>query len=357
MKVGFITFHNGSNYGAALQAFALQEAEKILGNEVYLINYDNRFISKGLDCVRFGFSVLGLYSFLTDIINYSTNGRKIKRFKDFFDRYYTLSALKTASQLKSTEESSDLGISGSDQIWNPNLNNKVDDIYFLNFGNFKNKISYGSSLGNYSFDNSKYNSQIKEYLSCYDRLSTREKSAKLGEIIGKPVTNVCDPTLLLDKNNWEKKLEIRRLNPDYLLVYSLTDSDHVLDIAKQIADKRGLKVVCIGRSVHQHKGVNYILDAGSKEFVELFFNAGYVVTNSFHGTAFSINFNKQFLSIKHPKSPERAEHILFVTGLQSRLITQDSDIFKEDIDPTLFDIANKSLDELRAKSYRFLEGK
>lgn len=93
MKVGIITFHNGSNYGAALQSFALQEAEKKICNDVYIINYDNHFISKGLDRIRFGFSLLGIYSFFSDIFNFNCNGRKIANFQ----KYLSISRFKTCS--------------------------------------------------------------------------------------------------------------------------------------------------------------------------------------------------------------------------------------------------------------------
>ena len=114
--------------------------KKKLGNDVYVINYNNRFISKGLDRFRFALSTLGFYYLAYDIINYFSNGRKIVRFKKFFDDYYNLTPLMDANALKSYNVHYDIGMSGSDQIWNPLLNNRVDDIYFLNFGYFTHKV-------------------------------------------------------------------------------------------------------------------------------------------------------------------------------------------------------------------------
>lgn len=354
MKVGIITFHNGSNYGAALQSFALQEVEKKLGNEVFLINYDNRFISKGLDRVRFGFSILGLYSCFIDLLNYKSNRRKIEKFKEFFRNYYSLTHLMNSDALKTTNFYFDLGISGSDQIWNPLLNKGVDDIYYLNFGSFRYKISYASSLGNYKFDNENFNDLIKRYLQSYLKVSTRESSDKLERLIGKKIFNVCDPTLLLSKEEWANSLGISENISPYILVYSLTDSDNVIKIAHLIAKKKNLKIINIGKAIYHYNDVRCVLDAGPKEFVELFYNASYVVTNSFHGTAFSINFKKQFVSVKHPKSPERAEHILSVTGLLSRLVSPHIIEFPNDMEESSIDDAMKALGKIRTESYQFL---
>ena len=257
--------------------------------------------------------------------------------------------------LKTTNIYFDLGISGSDQIWNPLLNKKVDDIYYLNFGKFRYKISYASSLGNYKFDSESFNDLIKRNLQSYLKISTRENSAKLERLIGKKVFNVCDPTLLLSKEEWANRLGINENISPYILVYSLTDSDNVIKIAHLIAKKKNLKIINIGKTIYHYNDVRCVLDAGPKEFVELFYNASYVVTNSFHGTAFSINFKKQFLSVKHPKSPERAEHILSVTGLLSRLVSPQIIEFPNDMEEGLINDTTKTLEKIRAESYQFLK--
>ena len=354
MKVGIVTFHNGSNYGAALQCFALQEAEKKLGNDVYVINYNNRFISKGLDRFRFALSTLGFYYLAYDIINYFSNGRKIVRFKKFFDDYYNLTPLMDANALKSYNVHYDIGMSGSDQIWNALLNNRVDDIYFLNFGYFTHKVSYASSLGNYQLDNEEYNRSIIQLLSNYDRVSTRENSKLLESLINRAVYNVCDPTLLLCKEEWAEKLKLRKRQSKFLLIYALTDQDRVIEIARLISKEKSLPILFLGKTKRKYSGITCINDAGPKEFVELFYNAEYVVTNSFHGTAFSINFHKQFVSVKHPKSPERALHILKVTNLESRLVMSGTVANILDVEPAEFQAATCALEKLRNESYKYL---
>lgn len=355
MKVGIITFHNGSNYGAALQAFALQEAEKEIGNEVYIINYNNRFISKGLDKIRFDFSLLGIYSLLSDLINYHSNGKKIANFQKFFNDFYNLTPLMSYADLKKNKDHYDIGISGSDQIWNPLLNRKVDDIYFLNFGSFSHKISYASSFGNYKFDNDCINQHFLCLLKEFDKISTREKSLELETVISRKVYNVIDPTLLLSKKQWVNKLRIKNsTNEKYLLTYIMTNEKEVMNIAKCKASEYDLKIWNIGKLNGFYSGVRCICDAGPKEFVELFYNADYIVTNSFHGTAFSINFSKQFLSVVHPKSPERAKHILKMTGLESRLVSIDDFSSVNTISNEKFKQVSIILDEIRNDSFKYL---
>lgn len=319
-EVGIITFHNGSNYGAALQTFALQEALRDISDNVMIINYDNRFISKGLDTIRFDLSVRGIYYALTDVLNLKTNSTKIKRFKSFFNQYYILSELMDKEKLHKNGVNFDVGISGSDQIWNSILNNGVDDIYFLNIPGLKKKCSYASSIGSYKFDNLDYNEKICKLLKSYTNISVRENGELISAVINQEVRTVCDPTLLLSKGEWERKLSLKVSEEKYLLIYAMTDFQNVTEYAIKAAKKRNLKIKYIGTPVKKYKNIEYIKDAGPKEFVDLFFNEDYVVTNSFHGTAFSVNFGRQFVSLKNPKNPERAMYFLGSIKAEGRLV-------------------------------------
>lgn len=353
-KIGIITFHNGSNYGAALQTFALQEAIKKNSKNVMIINYDNKFISKGLNRVRVELSLHGIYYLIYDLTSFFSNGKKIKRFKKFFEEYYCLTQLMSKECLKKSDLKFDLGISGSDQIWNPLLNDGVDDIYFLNFGAIKEKISYASSFGNYKFDDDLINNKVEKLLKDYKCISTRENAKKLEELIKKDVENVCDPTLLLTKEEWYESLSINeKKDKKYLLVYALADFDHVIRIAKIIAKDKKLDIIYIGKTLKPHLHVKMVTNAGPKEFVEYFYNAEYIVTNSFHGTAFAVNFNKQFISVRHTKSPERAEHLLKLFDLEDRLLIDDK-INNNTISDDKYISVNCKLNDLRTQSYEFL---
>ncbi len=319
MKIGIITFHNGSNYGAALQTLALQEAIKKRNQKVQVINYKNRFIMQGLDKIRFKWSIRGVYFLLTDICNYRVNKKKISRFREFFKRY-DCTKLLNKQELKQEDLDFDVIVSGSDQIWNPLLDSGYDDIYFGCICNAKKKVSYGSSIGNYRLNDEKLNEELRKLLLDYDCISVRENAQDISKVIGREVVDVCDPTILLDKNEWKELLELRKKDDKYLLVYCLSDFTRVIEYAKKVAEEKKLSVYYIGDAFKKVKDVCYIRDIGPREFVELFYNASYIVTNSFHGTAFAVNFEKQFVSLRHPKSPERAVAFLERVDLKERLV-------------------------------------
>lgn len=321
-RIGIITYHNGSNYGAALQAFALQEYLGTIYNDVKIINYDNYFISKGLRRIRWGRKPFDLYCTFIDVFSYEQNKKKVENFQKFFQNKYRLTQVFTREELKTSGAGVDICVSGSDQIWNPNLRGFLDDIYLGCIEGVMNRLSYASSFGNYRFENEQANGVLMRELRNFDGVTVRENANALFEKIGINARNVIDPTLLLDKKEWGKRLGIRDciIGQAYLLIYPMTESDSIIKYGKEVAALRGLRPVVIGNYLKQLKGVTYIRDAGPLEFVNLFFFAEYVVTNSFHGTAFSINFEKNFISVLNKKSPERAVQLLNATGLSTRLV-------------------------------------
>lgn len=358
MKIGIITFHNGSNYGAALQTFALQEFLSFIYNDVIIINYDNYFISKGLRPIRWGKTLFDLYCAITDLFNLKNNKKKISNFKLFFDKYYNLSPLLTKEQLQKVGADVEICVSGSDQIWNPNLRGAIDDIYLGKIKGVTKRISYASSFGNYNFDNEEANHILYENLQMFSGITVREKADVLKEKLGFEAKNVMDPTLLLSKEDWSRSLNIIKKDTGihYLLIYAMTEVNKVINYAKKIAKKRGLKPIVIGNYSRRINGVIYICDAGPKEFVELFLNADYIVTNSFHGTAFSINFEKQFISVMNPKSPERVKRLLDSLGMESRLVCIDAIDNLPDISDETFTRSKKYLMKNREFAYTYLKG-
>lgn len=351
MNVGIITFHNGSNYGAALQTYALQKALVKYTKNVYIINYQNRFIMKGLDVIRLEKSLHGIYYFLIDILYFRRNKVKIKNFKEFF-RFYNLSMPYSRDFLKNKIVPYDVVVCGSDQIWNPRLTGGYDEIYFGKLNGVKSVISYASSMGNYKFDDISLNMQLSDLLSHIEKISVREKSKEIKSIVESEVIELCDPTLLLTFEEWKNGLGLKEKHEKYLLVYCMTDSRKVIEYAKRIGKKRALKVYYIGNSIFKHIGVKYIYDIGPKEFVELFYNASYVVTNSFHGTAFSANFGKQFTSLINSKSPERARILLEKIGLIDRLV--DYDHILDDISSEEIKYAQGKLNNIRLEGNNYL---
>lgn len=354
MKAGIVTFHNGSNYGAALQAYALQEKVKEMYDEVYIINYENEFIMKGLKKIRWGMSLHHVYYSIMDLLNYRNNARKIRRFHDFFHQYYKLTKLLNKQELQRQDWRWDLCISGSDQIWNPLLNQGLDEIYFGCFSGVKRKISYASSTGAYQFDKPLWNEEFKNYLASYEKVSVRENAERIKKKTGLEVAEVLDPTLLLSKDDWKEKLNIKDENHRYVLVYAMNSATALLEYARKIARQLKMEVWVIRNYFKIQKGVRCISDAGPIEFVELFYHASYVVTNSFHGTAFSVNFRKQFSSIYNYKSPERAKRLLENCGLEKYLIKDLSNPVAHEITAQEFDASQEWLEKGRREAEAFL---
>lgn len=353
MRIGIVTYHNASNYGAVLQTYALQEAIKKINQDVEIIDYDNRFIAKGLDVIRLEPTALGLYHCVHDIIHLKERKEKVRKFKKFFLEKYNLSVKVAKEELLDGALKYEMGVSGSDQIWNPLLAGHTDEIYFLAFPGIGKRISYASSFGAYKFDNEKENNKISEYLSKYKSISIRDNPMLLKNVLGVNAYSHCDPTLLLSKDEWAEKLNIGSSAEKYILVYALTKAKELIDKAGAIGKKLDLAVKVIGESWYTGKNIEYIADAGPVEFVSAFYNASSIITNSFHGTAFATNFGIPFISVINEKSPERAQSYLNAIRAEDRLKRL------EDINAGQLDFGNANyavnLNRLRDNSMKYLD--
>lgn len=258
----------------------------------------------------------------------------------------------------------DTYVAGSDQIWNWMQTDRLD-VYILKFADRfgAKKISYAASISAKDIPQ-KYEAQYKELLEQLDCASVREVQAKaqLAKISGKPVEVVLDPTLLLNKDEWQQEMSCKCDDGEkYVLIYTLSGSKYIYNLATTIAKGlgEGCKVINVKSGFQEEKteGIEHLTNVGPKEWVELIMKAAYVVTDSFHGTAFSINFNKPFTTLLNPSSNmnNRALSILKIMDLESRLIYDDG---TNKIPETLnvnYTRVNKTLAEWREKSWKFIE--
>lgn len=164
-----------------------------------------------------------------------------------------------------------------------------------------------------------------------------------------------DPSLLLSGEEWNRYCEKKQLpikkGEKYLLIYRLANSAVVYDTAKRVADKYGLKVYEIGTTLRKNKIVDKLIGGASpEEFLWLFSNAEYVVTNSFHGTAFSVNFNKNFYSVLPSKRTSRITSLLEKLGLEDRIIKNSL----HNISIIDYESVNEKLEQLRKESKKYL---
>lgn len=283
MKTAILTFQDAENYGAALQAYALKTA---CNNycETEIVNYYNDYFHRKTDGN-------GIKAKVKKIINGKTSATKATRFKNFQKKYLTgNSECIERSGISAIDGKYDIYITGSDQVWNLECSGG-DKTYFLDFVTSGTKNSYAASFGA-----SKGNDElIEELLSDYSKISVREKSGIriLEKCLNKVVPAVLDPTFLLSKEVWKKQFDLD-FSEEFVLVYEVLAGKDLFEQAKIFSKTRNLKLVCITSSDKPRMGAKVIKDAGPIEWLNLISKAKYIFTNSFHGLAFSINFNKQF---------------------------------------------------------------
>ena len=337
MKAGIITFHNVINYGAALQALALQETLQKKGADVQIINYtpeDVFDMYKPFSAKRFRRACknswkLALKDVASNVKNYRVLKKKRTAFANFGKKYFHYSgeACKEPEMLKDKLPDYDVCFTGSDQVWNPNLTKGFDPAYFLDFGKDSMvRASYAASIGKDGFPEEEQK-EIAGYLQNMDMISVREKTAAnaLSPLTDKPVEVALDPTLLLSKKDWEELLSVNKGKGGYILAYALHFSAQLNAFAEKLSKENNLPVIHFSRKKLFSGGEERRPCADPREFVELFANADFVVTNSFHGTAFSVNFSKNFVTFIGGHRSSRITDLLGTLGIPERAVSRYSE--------------------------------
>lgn len=309
MKIKTITCHDVYNYGAALQAYALQQYLLSKGHDVEIIDYkpdylslqykfwyvpkNSRYYGRAMKSNLFRFFLCCYFA----PKRYATYRRK-RKFDSFKkNNLRCTKRYKNYQQLVDCPPKADAYIAGSDQIWNCNLPNGKDPSFFLQFGSDEIcRISYAASFSIPEVLD-EYKKQIQEWLNSFCAISVRERTgvgilSKL-EVDG---IEVVDPVFLLSRDDWNVFSETNRIVEEkYILVYDLYLSDDKLRVeAERLSNEYKLLIVSVDAYYKCPYAQKNISDAGPKEFVNLIKNAEYVITNSFHALAFSVIFNKPF---------------------------------------------------------------
>ncbi|EJF07461.1 Polysaccharide pyruvyl transferase [Thiovulum sp. ES] len=360
MKIALITIHNANNYGAVLQAYATKKILSQYG-ETSTIDYENRFLNHHLDILRFDMSVHGIKKLVHDILRFPYRLKAIGRFKNFIKSNMNLTQKLSADGLMQGKAGKfDIYICGSDQIWNPEIVSEdkfIDPIFFLSFANKgAKKLSYASSTGHHNYTD-KEKKELAKLLEDFNLITTRESDGvkKLQEILpNRDIHHVLDPTLLLSKEEWLEALDIKLEEPKekYILVYSVPRTELIRKAIDYYAYKLNMKVVAIDQMLFplSKKIDTHIKDAGPKEFIELYANASFVITDSFHGTCFAVNFGKPFVSISAGKRANRIISLLSILNINERLVNSEeefaiikTDTFNMNILKKLVSIRQESL--------------
>ena len=366
MKIATTTWYHYENYGTALQATALTEVIRRMGNEVQMIRYIP--FGQPVSLLDYSLSSLAKRHFGKKAIKSKrfpeyTSVEKSDAFRRFLGEHLVFTEpCQTMADLENLNEQFDAFICGSDQIWSPLV---FDPKYYLNYvHDNRKKIAYAPSLGVKKWNDPFIKREIKDLILSFGALSVREETGKqlIKELTGKDAEVVLDPTLLLSGAEWEKLcgIEQREVVP-YLLVYFLGNRPEHWESAAKTAEKLGLQLRII--PVHQVdvQRDGCIQEAvGPEEFLELIKNASYVCTDSFHGMNFSLLFHVPFTAYMRfaendPKNQnDRVEHLLSMVGMQARVYlshTEDAII----AGPYDTDRADVCLAHRREKSLAFLE--
>lgn len=371
MKAGILTFHYAHHYGAQLQAYALMKAITGLGVDCEIIDYVRRDTIEGSSLFKRGFSAKALLSNANTLINYGKLKKRHVRFDSFVHDNMRLSKKHYSSygELKADIPEYEVYVCGSDQIWNPVIYEEktFDPAFFADFAKSGRRVAYAPSFGISSIPENMRDT-LKKYLDKFDRLSAREKQGEdiIREIAGRESVTVLDPTLLLKGDEWAAHAAAPVFRKPYLLCYFITDGRKYGEAVKTLSEKYKLPVIslCGSRRVVPSTR-STVMDAGPREFLGLFANASVVCTDSFHGTVFSVIFEKPFFCFESPQKAEKAVNsrlynILGKLGLLSHIYshTMGGKEFGRRIDddgvPDYTQVGG-ILEGEREKSYRYLE--
>lgn len=368
-KVGVVNFHFADNFGAVLQCYALQEIlQNISKYRIEIIDYRPINIEKDYAILPnpFADKRINTITSLKILINNLRPTKLIKKikkkslFNSFRKQYLNLSDYKFNEITKSSiiENSYDYYITGSDQVWNPSILGKIDDIYFLTFNNNRaKKISYAASTGSAIIENEYLNSFISA-IEDFQSISIREESSAefLSKFTEKPINVTLDPTLLLKKEDWNRVSTNGKLAKKYILVYDLQLTETMKEIVNFISEKLNLNVVSYQGSSNYRKGNKSFQFEGPREFLNLYKNAEFVITSSFHGTVFSIIFEKKFITVPHTKVGDRMVDLLKKLGLNERIIYSSNQVTDQIINSEIdYTLPNQILENERKKSIIFLK--
>lgn len=365
-KIRILSFQNAYNFGAVLQAYGLQQTLILHGySDVKFINYNpkylkcryNPFIAERILPARYSVKCVIAHLIHYPIYCLSTLLRN-RKFKSSISRLLVQTTVEIMNEDDLSGESCDVLVCGSDQIWNRKLTGVYDKIYF-GFGNYHKigtKISYAPSMELSSLDN-EYMNQLVGYINNLDYISVREEPVRgILQNLGIDNISVClDPTLLCGTKSFEKIKSRRLVKKDYILVYAYDPASNEIDrLIKSIPLYEKYEIHYI---MFNQKGIkelakgNFHSAISVEDFLSYFYYSSYVVTNSFHGLAFSILFEKIFNVIFADGIYVRCMSLLSQLSLLDRFIKKD-DIPKWDT--INYKQVNKDLEILRNKSLDFL---
>ena len=346
MKIGILTFHCAKNYGAVLQTLALCSKLKSMGyNDLYLIDYRPQLIANDNN------KKVGAR------INKLIFDKFVKKYLPPLTQQYT-----NSSEIKKNPPDMDVYIVGSDQVWNPDFWQENDFTYLLDFaGDEKIKISYAASFGKEQIDFQKKDTEkIVELLGRFNDVSIREKSGRkiLNDKFNISAKQVLDPTYLLDEQDYRKIFNLKpTTKKNSLLCFKFSKDKSFYKFLQKIKKEKQLDIKIIDRP-RFYRGLHFCPYPAPRKWIKLFLEAEYILTDSFHGLAFSIIFKKKIIILPYQiKRFTRIKELLEFLKLTDRIFMNYNDILESNnwMQNINYEEVNKALNNLRYESSLFLE--
>lgn len=354
MKIGISTIHYAHNFGAMLQAYALKRHCEKCGCEV-IMTVGYRMPKQQWNPRKIDFSSIKSillypkYIWKWFLPKYIPIKRRELKFEYFLDKHLNDKHLLTGTTF-------DVIIYGSDQIWSK-FKNGYDRIWW-GYDDLKTKkrISYAASMGIVDIEESD-EAFIKEALSHFDAVSVREFDLYNALIEKKLIDQshiqlAIDPTFLLHKDEWLKITSPRLVKDPYLFFYDFQEDEQTTTLVREIAKKKNLKIVRTTDGIRANDGSDiYFTAIGPAEFLSLLNYADFVFSSSFHGTAFSIIFNKQF-AVRQVWNTNRVKSLLAHVNLCDRFVETKEQV--EQMSEIDYDLVGNKISCLLKDSYEFI---
>lgn len=343
--IGILTFYWADDYGALLQAYGLKTYLNKYQETIMIPYYPAALRSRYrlLQCSKQEGGLQNGYGIVREMLDPRFRSDFIAKCKiSRFRRKYLTAAKECLSNSKEIYEFNkqiDTYVVGSDQVWNPDITEGFQEGYFCTFCTLRGEearyVAYAPSIGSQRLEE-RYSRQFLELLTNFDVVSLRESSAMpyMKEIYKGKLSVVLDPVFLLEKKEWERLIRTeRRIKRDYIAVYDTEYNQAMSEYLQRLERNTGMHVLILKPRQEDERWTDnqvYAKGCGLSEFLEWIYYAPYVVTNSFHGTALSVIFHKQFAVFPHSVRNARISDVLEVVGLKKRMAYTGDDVLHID---------------------------
>lgn len=350
-KIGILTFHRAINYGAQLQAYALQRTVTDLGAKCELVDYICPAITKPYKPIYITKSN-PIMSLAKSLIMFNRRIKKAKSFDSFQNKIVKSKVQYFPNNITDAKDKYDVFITGSDQVFSPWCAD-FDPAYFLTFADDRQKFAYAASFASKEIPDDK-KTEFTKRLSGFCKISVREQEGVrlVDELCKKEAVVTLDPTILLSADKWSEIAECD-CNEPYVFVYSVMPQISLVNYACKLAKEKNMKVIFVNDAPHfPNKNIEYKRATSVEKFIGYIKNASYVVSNSFHATAFSVIFHKSmFIEFQNKVNRNvRSESFLENLGISRGIengIAKETEIDWDDVDKKLTAQRENSLNFLR----------